>query len=172
MTRLFALDERDASTDCWFTPAWIFDGLGMAFDLDVAAPTQGPLHTPCRAWFDESADGLAQPWHGTVWCNPPFSDPAPWCDRYADHPDGIILVRADLSTGGPFRAFSASHAIYVASRRIQFVNATSGASDTSSVNFSSVLLARGAECVEGLQRLARKTSGTTRLLIPTSKEQQ
>lgn len=162
MSRLFALDDREASTDCWFTPKWIFDGLGITFDIDVAAPSNGPLYVPCREWFDESIDGLAQPWHGVIWCNPPFSDPAPWCDRYANHPDGIILVRADLSTGGPYRAFSASHAIYVASRRIQFVNATSGASDTSSVNFSSVLLARGDTCVAALHRLAHLNGGTAR----------
>lgn len=164
MSRLFALTERESSSDAWFTPAWIFDGLGLRFDLDVCAPTCGPLHVPCDAWYDESADGLTQPWHGLIWCNPPYSDPAPWCDRYARHPDGIILVRSDLSTGGPYRAFTASQAMYVAARRIQFVNGTDGASATSSVNFSSVLLARGERCVDALIRLQLASGGTARVL--------
>lgn len=166
MSRLFELAEREASTDCWFTPEWVFDGMGLHFDIDVAAPADGSTPCPCDEWFDESHDGLDLPWRGVIWCNPPYSAPTAWCDRYAAHPDGVILVRADLSTGGPFRAFTASDAIYVASRRIQFVNRTSGASDTSSVNFSSVLLARGSYCVFGLLRLAQVTTGTTRRLTP------
>lgn len=166
-SRLFPIGEAEtaATSDGWYTPRWIFDGLGIMFDLDVCAPADGPVHVPCRKWYSENDDGLAQPWEGTVWCNPPYSAPTRWCDRYADHADGLILIRADLSTGGPYRAFAASHAVYVAARRISFLNNTAGASVTSTVNFSTVLLARGAECVAGLFRLAERTRGVTRRLV-------
>lgn len=165
MSRLFPIDDRLSSADGWYTPEWVFDGLGLMFDLDVAAPADGRSFVPCRTWYSETDDGLAQPWRGVVWCNPPYSAPTKWCNRYAQHPDAIILLRADLSTGGPFRAVAASDAIYVAPRRIEFVNRTGGASETSSVTFTSVLLARGQQCVDALYRLAAVTGGITRRLI-------
>lgn len=162
-SRLFPIGTA-ATSDGWYTPRWIFDGLGLTFDLDVCAPADGPVHVPCRKWYSENDDGLAQPWEGVIWCNPPYSAPTRWCDRYADHADGLILVRADLSTGGPYQAFAASDAVYVAARRIAFLNNGPGLRDDH-VNFSTVLLARGAECVDGLFRLAERTRGVTRRLV-------
>lgn len=38
-------------------------------------------------------DGLALPWHGRVWCNPPFGREAvKWPRRMRDHGNGIALV--------------------------------------------------------------------------------
>jgi hypothetical protein len=75
VSRLFGIEEAAQSSDRWFTPAWIFDGMGVDFDLDVAAPTAGPLHVPCTAWYSETDDGLSSRWYGVVWCNPPYSAP-------------------------------------------------------------------------------------------------
>lgn len=46
-----------------------------SWDLDVAADEES--HWAPR-WFGIEQDGLKQPWHGRVWCNPPYSDIAPW----------------------------------------------------------------------------------------------
>lgn len=46
-----------------------------AWDLDVAADEES--HWAPR-WFGIETDGLRQPWTGNVWCNPPYSDIAPW----------------------------------------------------------------------------------------------
>ncbi|HEU4542996.1 MAG TPA: DNA N-6-adenine-methyltransferase [Jiangellaceae bacterium] len=93
MTALFAL-PTDAvaitSNEC-YTPRWVFDAMGLHFDLDVAAPPGGPWHVPCDRYFTAADDGLAQPWDGLVWCNPPYSDYAPWADRFAVH-DRIALM--------------------------------------------------------------------------------
>src|SRR5690606_26178062 len=44
-------------------------------------------------------DGLKQPWHGRVWCNPPYGlEAAKWLDRLADHGDGIALIFARTET--------------------------------------------------------------------------
>lgn len=160
--RLFGI-ENVIDSDDWYTPAWIFDGLGLTFDLDVAAPDTGPLHVPARRYYTVADDGLGQPWEGLVWCNPPYSAPTRWCARYAEHTDGaLILIRADLSTGGPFKAFTASNALYVPPKRLQFVHASGRSSGA--VNFSTVLLGRSEFVVTAMHRLAAKYGGTTRTL--------
>lgn len=49
-----------------------------AWDLDVAADEESHW---APEWFDAKRNGLEQPWHGRVWCNPPFSDIGPWVDK-------------------------------------------------------------------------------------------
>jgi hypothetical protein len=85
--------EAQGETDHWYTPKYIFDALGVEFDLDVAAPKEGPLHVPCKAWLYEKS--LETPWHGFVWMNPPFGGRnglVPWLNKFADHGNGIALV--------------------------------------------------------------------------------
>lgn len=82
-----ALDKSDEH----YTPKWIFDQLGLTFDLDVAAPESGS-HVPCLKSFTEADDGLAQKWHGLVWMNPPFSKPSPWVEKFIAHDNGIGLL--------------------------------------------------------------------------------
>jgi phage N-6-adenine-methyltransferase len=51
------------------------DRLGP-FSVDVAAAAH---NARCTHFYDRDTDGLAQDWAGeTVWCNPPYSDIAPW----------------------------------------------------------------------------------------------
>lgn len=39
------------------------------FELDVCAT---PENAKCRRFYTKEQDGLAQPWTGRVWCNPPY----------------------------------------------------------------------------------------------------
>lgn len=160
--RLFGIEDA-LHSDAWYTPEWIFEGLGIVFDLDVAAPAEALPWIPARQRYTVADDGLALPWDGLVWCNPPYSDPAPWCRKWADHtPGGCLLIRADLSTSGPARAFEAATSIYVAPKRIQFVNGHGAG--TGAVNFSSVLLGRGDVADAGLLHLADRFGGSARTL--------
>jgi len=161
VSRLFAL-ENVVDSDDWYTPAWVFDGLGLTFDIDVAAPDGGAPNVPARKFYTVGDDGLLQPWHGLVWCNPPYSAPTAWCRRWAQHPDGCILIRADLSTGGPFVAWSAADAAWVPPKRLQF-NSGAGRS-TGAVNFSTIMLGRGQAAVSGMRHLAATYGGSTRWL--------
>jgi hypothetical protein len=162
VTRLFGIPDA-LDSDAWFTPPWVFEGMGLTFDLDVASPSEPLDWLPARSRYTVADDGLLQPWFGLVWCNPPYSAPAAWCRRWATHdPGGCILLRADLSTSGPFAAFAAASSMYVPPKRLQFVNGRGGS--TGAVNFSSVILGRGEVADGGLARLASATGGAARLL--------
>jgi hypothetical protein len=79
----------------WFTPPSIFEVLGLEFDLDPCSP--GPGH-----WiYTVEDDGLAQPWDGLVFMNPPFggrNGHVPWLKRFLEHGNGIAIVRAYTSS--------------------------------------------------------------------------
>lgn len=81
----------------WLTPPEIIDALGP-FDLDPCAAVGQPWDTAAKHYTVED-DGLAQEWHGFVWCNPPFGPEAQkWLRRMAEHGNGIALVPARTET--------------------------------------------------------------------------
>lgn len=160
--RLFGINDA-LDSDAWYTPAWVFEGMGLTFDLDVASPDGGLPWLPAHRFYTVADDGLTQPWDGLVWCNPPYSAPTAWCRRWAEHEaGGCLLIRADLSTGGPYAATSAATSLYVPAKRMQFVSGSGKPSGA--VNFSTVILGRGPEADAGLARLARTHGGACRLL--------
>lgn len=161
--RLFDLDGPEITSDDWYSPAWLFLGMGLSFDLDVAAPVGGPLHVPADRWLTIADDGLTAPWEGLVWCNPPYSEPGPWCQRWAAHPaGGCLLIRSDLSAVGPHVAWAASSSCYVPPGRLRFVHPDHG--DSRGVPFTSILLGRGPVVDDAFRRLAALFGGTTRRL--------
>ena len=83
--------------DEWLTPPEIIKACGE-FDLDPCAPIVRPWDT-ARQHFTVQDDGLSQPWHGRVWCNPPFGREAiKWLRRMAEHGNGIALIPARTET--------------------------------------------------------------------------
>jgi hypothetical protein len=87
-------------TSDWYTPPEIFKKLGLTLDLDPCSP--GPGHwVPARQIYTIKDDGLRQPWHGLVFCNPPFgprNGVVPWLLKFLDHANGIAIVRAGRAT--------------------------------------------------------------------------
>ena len=73
-----------------YTPAWVFEALGVTFDLDVCSPQGGRNIAP--NYFTEADNGLEQDWFGNVWMNPPYSTPTPWVDKFLTHGNGIALL--------------------------------------------------------------------------------
>ena len=51
-----------SKTDMWATPQGFFDELDREFHFELK----------CRRFYTKEQDGLAQPWTGRVWCNPPY----------------------------------------------------------------------------------------------------
>ncbi len=82
---------EDRMKDQFYTPAWVFDAMGLEFDIDVAAPVGGVEWIPAKRYFTKEDDGLAQDWDGLVWCNPPFSGAADWARKFIEHANGVLL---------------------------------------------------------------------------------
>lgn len=88
---LFTVPVQGRETDERFTPRWVFDGLGLTFDLDPASPVEGGDCVPARRKLTREDDGLAHDWEGLVWLNPPFSAATPWADKFRTHGNGVFL---------------------------------------------------------------------------------
>ena len=88
-------------SDDWYTPPFIFEALGLTFDLDPCSP--GPDHwVPARKIYTKDDDGLSKPWDGLVFMNPPFGKReghVRWLTKFFDHANGIGIVRAYTSSG-------------------------------------------------------------------------
>jgi hypothetical protein len=89
---LFPMPQQSTTSDDYYTPKWLFDALGLEFDLDVASPPEGPWHTPCKAYYTQKTDGLTSDWNGVVWMNPPYSKPEPWVKKWLAHENGLALL--------------------------------------------------------------------------------
>jgi hypothetical protein len=113
--------EAAGDSDDWITPKYIFDALGVQFDLDVACAKQGPRYVPARAWFFERS--LEQEWHGLVWMNPPFGHQRhkrAWLRKFFDHGNGIALV-PDRTSAPWFQEFAPmANSILFVSPKIKF----------------------------------------------------
>ena len=60
-----------SATDLWATPQAFFDKQNAiyGFTLDVCATAD---NAKCARYFTADDNGLAQPWHGVCWMNPPY----------------------------------------------------------------------------------------------------
>lgn len=92
-------ESATGATDEWYTPPEIFRALGMRFDLDPCSP-HGLHWVPARVKYTRADNGLVQPWHGTVFMNPPYggrNEHLPWIERFLEHGCGIAVLRAYTS---------------------------------------------------------------------------
>lgn len=85
--------KQKSPNDEYYTPRHIFDALGIEFDLDCTAPEGGVPWLPAKKYYTEADDALVQPWEGTVWLNPPYSNPRPFIEKFIEHGDGVALVQ-------------------------------------------------------------------------------
>lgn len=77
-------ERPSADSDDWFTPMKLFDQLYQEFffTVDAAGCVGAPVSRAIGRWYDVKADGLKQGYdRERVWCNPPYSDIAPWVER-------------------------------------------------------------------------------------------
>lgn len=148
MSQLFRVEQSERTSDDYLTPRWVFETMGIEFDLDVAAPPWD-THVPAKRKFTKADDGLSQPWEGRVWMNPPWSKPAPWVARFIKHSHGIAYLPTAKSQW--FRDMWLQAQGVVASPDSQFD--VDGVVKTTA--FAAMLFAFGDDCVEAISRLGR-----------------
>ena len=88
-------EPSTGASDEWYTPKYIFDALGVTFDMDVAPAVGvgGNANVPAASYH--YGDGLSFPWIGFIWMNPPFGGRnglVPWLDKFFAHGNGIALT--------------------------------------------------------------------------------
>lgn len=101
------LDAGDAS-DGWYTPPWLVDivrGFLGGIDTDPATCAAAQAIVGAATWYTEAENGMAHPWYGRLWLNPPYSGPAKWTDkalahyRNGDVSEALVLTNSYTETG-------------------------------------------------------------------------
>lgn len=142
---LFPREIGDAdSTDAQCTPRAVALALGP-FDLDVCSNPRSHIQATRSFMLEHGQDGLAEPWTrldgspASVWCNGPYSDPLPWCERLRAHRGPwAALWKLDTTTAW-FNVLATSGASWAPFReRLRFERP----GNCGTANFSSVLVWR------------------------------
>lgn len=156
-SRDFNTSKTSGSKDEWLTPPEIVSALG-SFDLDPCSPVERPWPTAAQH-YDIGMDGLALPWSGRVWLNPPYGGQTfRWLKRLADHGNGIALIFARTETKG-FHAevWGRADAVFFYRGRLRFYHVDGVRGGVA--NAPSVLIAYGERNASILQELAAKGLG-------------
>ena len=148
-----ALHEQSVgNTDEWYTPAHVFEAMGVRFDSDPA-PAAGPA--PARGWCY-----VRGRWDGFVWLNPPFGGRngiAPWLERFFAHGNGVCLT-PDRTSAPWWQTYAPrSDAMLFVSPKIKFIGAD-GLPGRSPAQ-GTCLMAAGSRGVEALKSAAANGLG-------------
>ena len=137
----------------WYTPKSVFDALGVGFDLDVCSPGLDKTWVPAGRALTIAEDGLTSPWHGFVWCNPPYGKGIDkWIKRMAEHNNGIALLPARPDTAWFHEASSTATSILFVRGRIKFHPGDKNAPNTGSPGAGNVLMAWGQQAALVLEQ--------------------
>lgn len=119
----FTHESRRAATVEWLTPPFVFAALNLTFDLDVCSPGAGKTFVPARRHYTVEDDGLALPWEGLVWCNPPYGNATGvWLRKLAAHGNGIAMVFSRTDTAWFQDSAASASALCFMGGRVKFIN--------------------------------------------------
>ncbi|OHD24257.1 MAG: hypothetical protein A2Y38_20025 [Spirochaetes bacterium GWB1_59_5] len=145
-------DANNISVD-WYTPPWIFEALGIEFDLDPCQPEQGIPWIPTKRRYSLVDDGLVSPWAGRGWLNPPYGKhTSAWLEKMHNHRNGIALVFARTDCAWFHDYVAKADAVLFLRGRIKFVDGL-GATGGGGAGSGSMLIAWGNHNVADLWRM-------------------
>lgn len=111
----------DGEENQWFTPKYLFDAIGLEFDMDPCSPGAGLTHVPAKKHLTIVEDGLVTPWEGTVFMNPPYGKhTSVWMEKLQKHDDGMALVFARTSTKWFQACVQTASAVCFIDKRVKF----------------------------------------------------
>jgi hypothetical protein len=129
------LEQTSTGDFEWYTPrevlALVRAVLGT-IDVDPASCAEAQATVQACTYYTLADDGVRQPWHGTVFCNPPYKMPeiARFVGKLLEEQtaghltEAILLVNAATETDWFQRAFARSDAVCFPDGRIHFVSST------------------------------------------------
>jgi site-specific DNA-methyltransferase (adenine-specific) len=142
----------------WYTPPAIVAEyaavLGpFVWDLDPCADPRAPSWGMFDAHFTVDDDGLAQPWFGRCWVNPPYGrEIAGWVRKAADEVEAghaalvALLVPARSDTAWWHDAVARGAEVHLRRGRIRFLR-PDGSTGPGAAFPSAVLVFRNGACV-------------------------
>jgi hypothetical protein len=138
----------------WYTPPWIFERMGIEFDLDPCHPIEQIKWIPAKKRLTSDDDGLKSPWFGRVWLNPPYGKHTPdWLSKMDSHRNDIALVFARTDCGWFHNSVAKADAILFMKGRVKFVDGLCATGGSGAGN-GSMLVAWGEENVRVLESMA------------------
>lgn len=142
--------KSDISSDKWYTPPDLVAKLGP-FDLDPCSPNNLPWKLADKFYsLENGEDGLALPWEGRIWLNPPYSCWGKFLEKLSNHNNGISLIFARTETKSFFDfIWNKADSILFIKRRIKFIKSDFSGSGSSTA--PSVLIAYGANNTAALE---------------------
>lgn len=131
----------------WLTPKWLVEALGT-FDLD---PCGAPGWELANRTFllENGEDGLALPWEGLVWMNPPYDrkPAAAFLRKLVEHGQGVALIFARTETAIFHETvWEAASAVLFLKKRLTFLDAEGNAA-SANAGAPSCLVAYGDTAV-------------------------
>src|SRR5262249_34517601 len=128
LLRLVPTKQQD-DTDERYTPHWVVDAARQVLgriDTDPATCAAAQAIVQARTPYTKADNGLLRLWSGTVWCNPPFSDPLPWVKKLIAHyragdvPAAILLLNLAGTPEWAHMLWRGGYPVCVVAKRMEF----------------------------------------------------
>lgn len=161
------MPNGEDARDCYGTPDYLvlaaMSDDHVKFTVDAAASEK---NSKGARWWDKEKNGLAQDWAvENVWCNPPFSDIAPWVEKAKTANIAALLL--PVRTDRAWFAECAKWATFIDfyRGRIQFEPAHPGIKQTQNFEYS-MLVWFYSKIREGQGAVCRRRDVSDGRLLP------